>query len=77
MNWGPRKPAMYNVESNDYPVQQERLRGTLWRCAKCDSLVSIHSSRFPNDPVCPTCFDSALEFCGNFDSILGQGFFDA
>ena len=68
---------MFNLGTNDYPVQQERLRGTLWHCAKCDSLVSIHSSAIPDEPLCPTCFDSVLEFCGNFDSILGQRFSDA
>ena len=55
---------MYYTETNAYPVQQEKLKGTLWRCAKCDSLVSIHSARVPDEPLCPTCFDSELEFFG-------------
>lgn len=77
VQWILRIPAMFNLAIDDYAVQQERLRGTLWHCAKCDALVSIHSSNFPEEPFCPTCFDSELEFCGNFDSILGQRFFDA
>lgn len=68
---------MYYTETNAYPAKQDKLKGTLWRCAKCDSLVSIHSVRVPDEPLCPTCFDSELEFCGNFDSILGQRFSDA
>jgi hypothetical protein len=46
---------MYYTETNAYPAKQEKLKGTLWRCAKCDALVSIHSVRVPDEPLSWAC----------------------
>jgi uncharacterized paraquat-inducible protein A len=68
---------MLTTETNDRPIPQEQLKGTLWHCSKCDAFISIHCLRLPQDPLCPTCFNTELDFCGGFDSFLGRQFADA
>ncbi len=50
---------------------------SLWRCDHCDTFVSIHSTRTISRAVCPTCTTGSLNYCGNFDQILGAGSTDA
>lgn len=68
---------MFILGTIDYPTQQQHLKGTLWHCAKCESFVSIHCLKIPYEAHCPVCSKSELEFCGSFDSLLGQQFADA
>jgi hypothetical protein len=68
---------MYIMGTADYPISSTEVKGTLWHCEKCQSFVSIHSAQTLCEAVCPTCEDTPLEFCGNFDSILGRRFVDA
>jgi uncharacterized paraquat-inducible protein A len=68
---------MYIMGTTDYPVMRPEVKGTLWHCEKCESLVSIHCAKVFQEAFCPTCGDVPLEFCGTFDSILGRRFADA
>jgi len=72
-----KEGRMLTTETNDRPIPQEQLKGTLWHCSKCDAFISIHCLRLPQDPLCPTCFNTELDFCGGFDSFLGRQFADA
>ena len=65
---------MYIVGTLDYSVARANIAGTLWRCEECDSFVSIHCTKPVNEPMCPTCAECLLDFCGTFDSILGKNF---
>lgn len=54
------------------------VHSTLWRCDKCESLVSIHSVQPLREATCPICGDeSFLECCGAFEEILGLTVADA
>lgn len=76
MRW-PKERRMLDARNDDRPAPAEQLRGTLWHCTRCDAFVSIHCVRLPRDPLCPTCFNAELEFCGGFESLLARQFADA
>jgi len=68
---------MYNLVTRESPTNRPQLNGTLWHCARCNSFVTVHSVKRVDEALCPVCADAELEFCGNFDSILGGRFADA
>ena len=68
---------MLNVGNTNDRAIASQLRATLWRCDRCNSYVSIHSTHIVDEAFCPVCGDVPLELCGTFDSILGLQFTDA
>lgn len=62
--------------TNDHAVVSP-LHASLWRCARCNSFISIHSPRMVEQALCPACREGSLELCGTFQSILGLQFADA
>jgi hypothetical protein len=61
---------MFIVGNSEYPRNRPEMTSTLWHCQRCDSFVSIHSAKVIHETFCPMCFDSELEFCGTFESLL-------
>jgi hypothetical protein len=72
---------MFIVGNSEYPRSRPEMTSTLWHCQRCDSFVSIHSAKVIHETFCPMCFDTELEFCGTFESLLeslvGRRFTDA
>jgi rubrerythrin len=54
-----------------------QMPGTMWRCERCNLLVSIHCERIVQQAFCPVCGDMPLEFCGTVANVLGPQFADA
>jgi hypothetical protein len=68
---------MLNVGITDERGAVPQLHATLWRCDRCNSFISIHSTHIVDEAFCPVCGDVPLELCGPFNSIPGLQFADA
>jgi rubrerythrin len=62
---------MANISGREYQALLPELACTLWRCERCNSLVSIYAAQFIGSAVCPICPSESLLYCGDFEKILG------
>ena len=50
---------------------------SVWLCRRCNVLISIRCPYAVEEPFCPDCVDTPLEFCGTFNRIPGFQIGDA
>jgi hypothetical protein len=54
-----------------------QLGTTLWHCNRCMAFIWIRSAKALDEPLCPTCYEAPLEFCGTLSSVPEIQFEDA
>jgi Zn-finger nucleic acid-binding protein len=58
--------------SSEKNASSLELTATLWRCPRCDVLITVYSAKIIEMAVCPNCCDVPLVSRGDFESILGM-----